>query len=441
VPGGVKNAAIALLLAAAVVQTCAFWFGGAPGFDGLAALFSKGERVEAEDALARLLEPYRVVSGDGGAESPLYARYNGIAQAPEFKAAEEALAAILRRGEFVGAEGVPDSGGAPQIVMEYGFSVPSDVFVKLYYQRSSLLTARVKQFDAAAVYWDERGVTAAFEDRARGTAWKYKVEDAAAAGKLAEALEEVKEAGMPLRYASVSGATGVLWPAAWDGAAFPYRPLTVRNPYGELTFNNLSRYMESFFEGSAKADANKSADGVYTFTNGRTTLYYYPSGVLEAFFSYQRLSDETVSSIDGCFAAALNALMKDTTLSGDIYLSGAEKSFSGAGYAFFWDQSVNDIPLTFSKDLRAQTGMAHMVEITVEKDSVKYRRYAADFSAEAAGRAEASKDYARAAGELGLDVGREVTGLELAYRVDGGGEAYLCWFINADGKEFAVSAE
>lgn len=444
----IKNLTIFILVALTVFQTAKLWFGDSSNNSSSFSFFQKEISTSQSESAAKLASPYRIITNisENDENTKLAIIYNNLTASELKKAGDNAIEQVLKKGEYVGSLLYsPSITDRLCIEYEYAFSMPSDIFVQHFKQKSNILTGRVKQFDAITIIPNdgEDNLTVLFADKTSNNCYEYKVSDSDANKELWAAIDAVKASHSQLYYKlSVIGESAYIFPAFWDGSAYKYNNVTAFNPYGELTLANIEKYVDPFFDNPAAKQFQNKND-VYTFSDEKTVVYYYPNDVLECSV-HQYFSSDVASSFISAFSVAMDLLAKDTTLDNDFYLSGYTQEQNG--FVFKFNYCINDFPLYFSNDLRTKTEMDNMIEISVAKDSAKYRRYISSYEINDM-ISYAGNDFYSTLYALGVDAesaelnGEEINLFDLGYKIDGSDILYLNWFIDINGVTFVQPAE
>lgn len=444
-----KNLIITVLVVLTFVQTVQLWFADSPNRPFLSGFFQNEVSASQAESVAKLVTPYRIMTdiSDGGADKRLAVLYTGIETSALKKAGDSAIERVLKNGEYISS--VPYSQPLTDkkyIEYDYAFSMPADVFVQHFKQKSNMLTSRVKQFDTIVIFPDDDGnrLTALFSDKIGGNSYQYSLAKADAGKELLNVINDTASSDNTLycRLNAIDDNSAV-YPAFWDGESYSYNNIAASNPYGEITLANVERSVNSFFSNpAAKQFQNKA--GVFQFSDAKTVVYYNPNSVLE-YSVYQSYSNEVVTSFIESFSVAMTILAKDKTIVNDFYLSGYERNEDG--FVFTFDYCVNNFPLYFSQSLRTETEMNNMIEISVTKDSAKYKRYVSVYElSETVSYARndfvsASESTFAIASETAETDNDEINLFDLAYKIDGGDTLYLSWFIDINGRTLVQSAE
>ena len=82
---------------------------------------------------------------------------------------------------------------------------------------------------------------------------------------------------------------------------------------------------------------------------------------------------------DRAYTISSEFIKKDTGITNDLYLSGAETRSDGL--VFYYDYAVDNIPIVISEKTAEETGMSHAVEVVVSNKNVKrYKRITYKYS-------------------------------------------------------------
>ena len=124
-------------------------------------------------------------------------------------------------------------------------------------------------------------------------------------------------------------------------------------------------------------------------------------------------------------------------ITNDVYLAGAETR--NDGLALYYDYAVDDVPVEFSEELAAETGMNHAIEIVVSNDGVKrYKRYVAEFTKNESVTSKINMDMITAWDNAimnykGSDIVTSVEDMAIGYYMDGESDIFIKWFTSVNG--------
>ena len=152
--------------------------------------------------------------------------------------------------------------------------------------------------------------------------------------------------------------------------------IKVTNPLeqeGGILLSGLEKYIDIFFDNHA-IKWNSTIDDTYTYKDDNTVIKYYTNGVLE-YVNYKASLVRDVSP----YKLAIDFLAKDINIKNEYYLKSYEKT--DEGIIFYFDYKINNFPIELSENIKQNTNMKSMIEVTVFDNKVsKYKRIVYNFS-------------------------------------------------------------
>ncbi|MCL2604343.1 MAG: hypothetical protein FWD90_07680 [Defluviitaleaceae bacterium] len=365
----IKTLVIIVLGVLAVYQTGRLWFVNITNrsfFVYFAALFD----APAPDGYTDIVRPMRVVFGNGDGRFDM--RY-GVNE----PTADNAIAEILRRGDFVGtSDAAPTLNAAlrgPIVLYEYAFTVNSDIFAPAFNSRTgAALTDRgLESFNAVAVV--PAGVI--FLDSER--AWTF---------ALPSGQFQLPDFYIDDNLYFNATDTRIFLPRTQDG--WRHNTLRMTNPYanrlGEVQLHSVNAQVSYLFDNPAIRNP-RMVDNVITISTINTRVRYFPGNILEYnCFRPIRRGERPDFMTD--FSGALAFVNNDPHASShDFYLAGFESR--GRTHVFWFNYVIGGteaggFPLLTPEDGWGPTHdpLPYPIEVVVDHGRVtRYRKLAFTF--------------------------------------------------------------
>ncbi len=391
--------------------------------------------------------PYRLIYSLGNKTFKMI--YSDLLNSSDKKSCDSLLKEALQKGEYVNSYPIDWDwiSKNTSVIYDYPYPIPTDIFVRFFGQKGSLLNARLKSFTQIVFVPDKLGNNAVkilFVDE--DTCYEYVVNKknfSLTQNFNYELLTYVssKQSGYMIFNKNV-------FLPKWDNDRFTYSAVSFSNPYayrGELLLNTVEKKIDKYFDNPI-AKWTGIVNGVYTYSDENIVVKYYKSNVLE-YFNYT--SRKQSSSLVSDFEAAVKFIARDSDVSNDFYCSRYEEDDKST--TFYFDYSLNNFPLVYSETLKQETDMEHPIQVTVENGMVtRYKKLAFTFFSDDDLRVNAIVDFLGVvdsifvAGELSaapLSESATLDAVSLSYKIDIERQILLNWFLKIGDKSYVKSAQ
>ncbi len=233
----------------------------------------------------------------------------------------------------------------------------------------------------------------------------------------------------------------------WNGGKFNYYPVKAEDPFydnGEFQKAKLERSTDVFFDNPFSKWTSVS-DGVYTYSDENTVVKYYNNGIME-YYNYSTDKNTGGNDFYSKYKNAVSVIKRDSGINNEYYLSGY--SLDNEKTVFYFDYKINDFSIKLSDNVKKNTGMNSVIEVTINGGRVaKYRRYARDFYLDTSEKMSVKKGFLKAVEEVFADIQNKnggqkdsVENTDLVYIMNTDGEAFLSWVIKISGEEYIKEA-
>ncbi|MDR1706338.1 MAG: hypothetical protein LBS19_16920 [Clostridiales bacterium] len=466
-----KNAVIVGLAALCVIQTRKLWFDdiaalALPNLD-IFSIFSDGGggRRDNRASLEKLIVPKRILSASG---AHLYLPlYEGIAGDAAYLTGREALSLLIENGAAAPRRGpAEDYGRPPDLVFDYGFSMPIEAFVKAFGTEGTVPGGWPDGFDRVYFYQNDTGIDVFFSVSG-AVSGAFRAEGLTGLARMADRIYTAKEPGISeetgaeikdietlalealspgLYYISAALLDNSLSRFLFFPVSYPDRfdYYSIRNisplDGSVVNINNVKDKLGGYFDNAAAVRGDEEG-GAYTFNDGHTVVRYQHRLLLE--YSSWKPQNRDLSDFASAYAEAVHFLDGDTFLQNAYFLS--DYALDGADYVFYFDYVVNGLPVCLSGTLKNDLKLRSAMEVTVSRDRVlRYRRYASGFenmSSQPDGRRIEYTEAARSMSRHGITNTHysDITLLELAYAVDRNTRPALAISLEYDGAEIVTA--
>jgi len=387
----ITNFVIAALVVLSIFLTGRLWFDDFSNhnlfYSALGNIFKTNiaSNVDLEK-----IEPKRVIVDYGNKKFSVV--YYGSSSEGITDAFSSSLNEIFESGKFDLTETLDFTNllTPKSVILEYSFKVSASEYLSAFKDVSSVFSDKLQTFDYIAIIpsSSKNGrLDAVFVNTSSNEAQRFYVEKSNTTQELYSAIEEEQSvsSGM-LSYISTAQnsfnmfASDVFVPQ-WKSGEYKEKTLSKINPYtkgGKIDEEAVYEATYGFFGGGSTVYSDNSKDGIFILNDDTKVIKYYSTGILE-YYNYESMSGTSSQNLSEAYTVCREFISKDKTLSSDIYLSSAE--FSSDGLIFYFDYAIDNIPITFSKELMEETGISHAVEVVVKNNLVKnYRRYVPYYS-------------------------------------------------------------
>lgn len=445
-----KNILILMLVAAAVFQTGTLWLEGTTSHNFFYTLFySIGKGGQSDAANAAIINPKRVVVGYGNKKYSVI--YPGLENSSMIEKTNNAIRDMMENGTFVSKEKVDweEMLAGKAIVCEFPFTVAASEYKKGFQIKGSLFTANPVEFDSIVIL-PGRNLSETtkiyFINEKPKEAACFVLERSSASVDLYNEIDSFyQKESTGLAYISTKQNSLHLFAEdtfvpQWTQSSVDYQPLIKINPFastdGEVRGSLLEEYMDGFFSNYASRVPNKDDAGVYMFSDEETVVKYYPTGVLE-YYNYAAYDSKIEQTVATAYHVCNQFLRQDRSLATNIALSDVQ--LTEEGLIFYYDYTVDNLPIVLSEKEKEKTGVTHAIEIIVRNNTVrKYKKYAFNFEKASAQIKTMSLDFITAlntvmANYTGEEVITQIDSIELGYFVEDGEMIGRKWFLVMNG--------
>ena len=196
---------------------------------------------------------------------------------------------------------------------------------------------------------------------------------------------------------------------------------------------NANNFLGNYIAASEINDVN----GIYTISSDDLVVKYYENGVLE-YYNYDVDGSSAEQTLAEAYTISSEFIKKDTGITNDLYLSGAETRSDGL--VFYYDYAVDNIPIVISEKTAEETGMSHAVEVVVSNKNVKrYKRITYKYSLNDEYTDEMNIDIISAwdnaiMNYTGNDTITSINDMYIGYYDDDSDKLGICWFTELNNK-------
>lgn len=442
------NLVIFTLVAAAVFQTGELWLGNTESHNFFYSLVTHySDDLGVTDKVYDIIEPEKTVVGYGNKKfNMLYSDKDGLSIV---SLTENVIRDVFENGTYQSVSEIKwdEYIDGKAVIMKFPFYVSTAEYIKGYALSNSDFLNNVKSINYIVVVpsgGTSETSSCYFIDSSSSEAYRFDVGGTNSSAALYNAIQTMQySSGSPIEYIStVQSGMNIfdsIYVPQWPEGVYSYDPVRRSNPFeknGETDPSVIEKYANYFFDNYVTGSDISNVNGIYTLSNDDIVVKYYETGIFE-YYNYDVGISQTEQTLVEAYTISRNFIGKDQGIMNDIYLSGAETRSDGL--VFYYDYTLNNIPIKISDDLAEQTGMAHAIEIVVNNGNVKrYKRYAVDFSADTQSEAKINVDMITAWDDAiinytGNDVVTSVSDMYIGYLADVEEELYIRWFTNVNG--------
>lgn len=448
-----KNFVIIALVITAVYQTGRLWLEDITGHNLFYTLFS----VQDRDSLSQgnsyaMMRPEALVLCYGNK------KYTKLMTGSDYEAflqqGDSLMKSSLKNSAYLGETEADWQSYVSQKALLYQFAFPVQAaeYTKVFGTETEGDNSG-RFFDAVSIL---PGRTSAEETKlyfiytAENKAYGYRLAKSKEADALYYALEEYQQnqnEKLFYLYARENGfhlfAPDVFLPQ-WIDTSYSYPLYTSSKSFeenGKADLGLLEDGIIGFFGGNLPG-WNTKDEGSYIFSSDTTVVKYFLSGVLE-YYNYSSAEGTKTQTLLSAYNACIQFLKKDTTLKNSIYLSGIRADEGGLVLQF--DYTVEQFPVSLSKEIQDKVGMTHSIELLVRNNMVKkYRRYAVSLQKENRQghiNIDFSQALDRALGNYTQEEAvKQVEAMGLFYEMGTQKEIELKWMLTMDGERYLEAA-
>lgn len=440
-----KNFLIITLVITAVYQTGMLWLDDTTSHNFFYTVFNtltSGNKVEPNGV--SIINPEKIVVGYGNKKfSVIYPKtdYSTI-----ISSGNDVIKEVIAHGEYIETAAIDwnEYLDSKAMVYDFSFSVAATEYVKGYKEKGNVITSRVRAFNYIITVpsrTETEWANVYFVDSNSGEAYKFGIVKSKKGATLYSEIEKFQQNNKDLVYVSTSQSGFYLFKKdvfvpQWSGK-FLYAPLIKTNPYetnGQISISDLGSSIDSFFtDFGTKMGSRDEANNVYMFSDGTTVVKYYPMGVLE-YYNYNSYDTNAEQTLASAYNACVNFMKKDSSLLTDVYLS--DVKIESEGLIFYFDYTVNDLPINISDNVKEQLGITHAIEVVVGNGAVKkYKKYVYNFKESDQKNESVDTDFLSALSVVTETI-VQVNDIELGYMVDESDFIGLKWLMKIDNKVY-----
>ncbi|MBR1442929.1 MAG: hypothetical protein IJ583_05280 [Firmicutes bacterium] len=209
---------------------------------------------------------------------------------------------------------------------------------------------------------------------------------------------------------------------------------------GSVLLMTLEKNIDNFFDNPA-IKWSSTVNNVYTYSDENTVVKYYTNGILE-YSNYKNTSESGSRDFYEDYMTAISFMLKDTNIKNEYYLSGYKKDSDKTIFEF--NYKINDMPIIMSDDMKNETGMENMIEVTVSGGNVsKYKRVAYIFEENKENNYFVRLDFLGAVDKvlsIGDNEGKTIRNMNIAYEIEREKSAKPKWVIDIEGNIYTENA-
>lgn len=442
------NWVIFMLVAAAVFQTGELWLGNTESHNFFYSLFTHSSNdAGVTDKIYDIIEPEKIVVGYGNKKfNMLYSDVDGLSIV---NLGENVIKDVFENGTFESVSEIKWSEyiDSKAVIMKFPFYVSSKEYMKGYAVSNSDFLNNVKSINYIVVVpsgGNSETSSCYFIDSSSSEAYRFDVSEAESSTVLYNAIQTMQYSNTNTAEYISTVQSGLnifesIYVPQWTEGAYIYNSVESSNPFIKDAQTDVDAieqcanyFLENYISGADISDVN----GIYTLSHDDIVVKYYDTGVFE-YYNYDMGSSDSEQTLADAYTISRNFINKDKGIVNDIYLSGAETR--NDGLVFYYDYTVNNIPIKISDELAEHIGMTHAIEVVVNNESVKrYKRYAVDFTVDTEKTAEINVDMITAWDDAlinytGDDVVTSVSDMFIGYYAGNEEDLFIKWFTNVNG--------
>jgi hypothetical protein len=373
-----KNLFIVILVLISIYLSSVLWFQNLSGQSFVQA-FSTYFNVGTPNttiATNPTIQPYKIVTHLGDNNFDIL--FSNIPGSVQMQQSEEIIKEVLLSGTFIYSTKIPTYFMIDDMYISYDFpfSMPISFFYRSFGMNRSRLNSHLKYFNSVIIKPSSYDtITVLFIDTPSKTYHKFLLEDIELVKNLNTSLYAIKSTNT-VTYTSYSTS---IYNMIYTPTALYQRVIYKQNPYssrGQINFESVLSQIYVFLNPKTMSEPRR-LNGAYTFGDRNTIVIYYPTNVID-YSNYDSSRKNNTSSLLLDYNKAIDFLAKDIAIVNDFYLS----SFSEDGdiRTFYFNYTINNMPIFMSQNLKDYTGLTHMLEVTVQRGHViRYRKYAYSF--------------------------------------------------------------
>lgn len=386
----ITNLVIFLLIAAAVFQTGELWLGNTYSHNFFYSLFTSARRNSGTtEDIYEIIEPEKTVVGYGNKKFNML--YSNSENNSIIDLSEQIIKDALINGKYSALEELNwnEYIEGKAVILEYPFVVSAKEYIKGYAVTNDEFTQNVKNLNYIVIVpsgGNGETTECYFIDETTSEAGVLTVNSSEQSAALYNAIQTMQYSdNKSIEYISTvqSGLNifGSIYVPQWNDGAYEYKLLEKTNSFEKdgttdvsVIEANANNFLGNYIAASEITDVN----GIYTISSDDLVVKYYENGVLE-YYNYDVDSSSAEQTLAEAYTISDEFIKKDTGITNDLYLSGAETR--NDGLVFYYDYSVDNIPIVISEKTAEETGMSHAVEVVVSNKNVKrYKRITYKYS-------------------------------------------------------------
>ena len=387
ITNGAKNFLLIFLVGFSIYQTGELWLRDSLSHNFFYTLFAQSD-TEPNNHKSSFVLPYRIITSIGNNRFNI--KFSGVSESPKRQLVDHAIASLLSGGEYVAThDGIDFSRflSYRSIIYEYSFSMPTEPFVRVLGEGTSVLT-HFEYFDSIVVVPSPSAsnlVYFIFMDTKNDRAYEYKL----AQSSLHDILNrEIQAAHRNLsiyqidyissKLMGLNFRTNIFLPR-WRNQEYEHNMVNIINNHYDTQplLPVIGRNLYMFFENPAAIWPN-TRDNVFIYSDENIVVQYFQNGVLE-YINYRQgtVQGDLLSDFD----VARRFLSRDTMVTNEFFLAGFTEQEDMR--VFYFDYVINNFPIVFTERFREDMGvpdLQHAIEITVQNGIVtRYRKIAYSF--------------------------------------------------------------
>ena len=386
----ITNLVIFLLIAAAVFQTGELWLGNTYSHNFFYSLFTSARRNSGTtDDIYEIIEPEKTVVGYGNKKFNML--YSNSENNSIINLSEQIIKDALINGKYSSLAELNWSEyiEGKAVILEYPFVVSAKEYIKGYAVTNDEFTQNVKNLNYIVVVpsgGNGETTSCYFIDETTSEVCVLTVNSSEQSAALYNAIQTMQYSdNESIEYISTvqSGLNifGSIYVPQWNDGSYEYKLLEKTNSFekdGATDVSVIETNANNFLGNYIAASEINDVNGIYTISSDDLVVKYYENGVLE-YYNYDVDGSSAGQTLAEAYTISSEFIKKDTGITNDLYLSGAETRSDGL--VFYYDYAVDNIPIVISEKTAEETGMSHAVEVVVSNKNVKrYKRITYKYS-------------------------------------------------------------
>lgn len=442
-----KNFIITFFVILAIYQTSELWFEGFSNHNFFYSFFNNSQN-SSDDSLLYSLDSIIVNSGG----DRLICIKNDIYKNDSKATFDNAVKLTMEEGSLT-SQSVFDWNtilSGRSVIYQYSCGIMKGDIAKMFGFDEGLLASLSSDVDTVVIIpytTTPEKITVGFGNMAKQNACFYTLEKNQYTYNLYDAIGSVSASGDIYYTSSVKNGldlfNGNKFLPQWNSYELQYHPIKIINPFienGEVEQIKIERAADVFFDNPVSKWSSFSG-GVYTYSDESSVVKYYDSGVME-YYNYSTDKGKPANDFYTGYLSAVSLLKKDFNIQNEYYLSGY--SLDSEKTVFYFDYKINNFSVELGAEVKKNTGMKSVIEVTVSGGRVsRYRRFARNFVSDNLRKETVKKDFLKAVDEVFTDTQNSngektennIDDIKLCYYA-GEEDGFLRWIVRVGNKKF-----